>query len=165
MKSQIHKHKNQTTNLVCKRVFLIGSLALISFANTAFGQEIPQSQVPSLIVNNFQQTFPKTFDVEWELKGDLYEVEFETGLLGTDHEAWYDKTGKLVKHKEEISKSDLPQKVSAKINSEFSAYRVEDVKRITESDKVTYTLELKSFTEEWKVMFDKEGAILSKIAD
>lgn len=148
-----------------KRFILTGSFALAAFANTTFGQEIPQSQVPSLIVNNFQQTFTKAIDVEWELKGDLYEVEFETGLLGTDHEAWYDKAGKLIKHKEEVAKSDLPQKVSAKINSDFSAYRVDDVKKITENDKVTYTLELKSYTEEWKVAFDTEGTILSKIAD
>lgn len=148
-----------------KRAFLIGSFALALFANTAFGQDIPQSQVPSVIVNNFQQTFPKAYDIEWELDGENYKVEFETGLLGTDHDVWYDKTGKLVRHKEEISKSDLPQKVLAKINSDFSGYRVDDVKKITEGKKTTYTLELKTFSEEWKVAFDNEGNILSKVAD
>lgn len=148
-----------------KRAFLIGSFALALFANTAFGQDIPQSQVPSVIVNNFQQTFPKAYDIEWELDGENYKVEFETGLLGTDHDVWYDKTGKLVRHKEEISKSDLPQKVLAKINSDFSGYRVDDVKKITEGKKTTYTLELKTFSEEWKVAFDSEGNILSKVAD
>jgi hypothetical protein len=148
-----------------KRAFLIGSFALALFANTAFGQDIPQSQVPSVIVNNFQQTFPKAYDIEWELNGENYKVEFETGLLGTDHDAWYDKTGKLIRHKEEISKSDLPQKVLTKINNDFSSYRVEDVKKITESGKITYTLELKTFSEEWKVAFDSEGNVLSKVAD
>ncbi|MCZ2443728.1 MAG: PepSY-like domain-containing protein [Flavobacteriales bacterium] len=148
-----------------KKVILISSFAFTCFANTAFGQDIPQSQVPSVIVNNFQQTFPKAFDVDWELKGDNYKVEFETGLLGADHEAWYDKAGKLVQHKEEISKSDLPQKVLTKISSDFSSYRVEDVKKITEGNKVTYTLELKTLTEEWKVAFDSNGNVLSKVAD
>ncbi len=148
-----------------KKTFLIGAFALSFIASSAFGQDIPQSQVPSLIVNSFQQTFSKAFDVEWELKGDLYKVEFETGLLGTDHDAWYDKTGKLVRHKEEISKSDLPQKILAKINSDFSGYRIDDVKKITEGSKVTYSLELKTFTEEWKVAFDENGNLLSKVAD
>ncbi len=148
-----------------KRFFLIGSFALSFFANTAWGQDIPQNQVPSLILNNFQQSFPKAFDVEWELRGENYEVEFETGLPGRDHNAWYDKTGKLSRHKEEISKSDLPGKVLAKINNDFNAYRVEDVEKITESNKAIYTLELNSFTEEWKVAFDAEGNVLSKIAD
>lgn len=148
-----------------KKTILIVSFAFTCFANTAFGQDIPQSQVPSVIVNNFQQTFPKAFDVEWELKGDNYKVEFETDLLGTDHEAWYDKTGKLVRHKEEISKNDLPQKVLAKISSDFSGYRTDDIEKITEGDKTIYKLELKSFTEEWKVAFDSEGNVLSKVAD
>lgn len=148
-----------------KKIILIVSFAFTCFANTAFGQDIPQSQVPSVIVNNFQQTFPKAFDVEWELKGETYKVEFETGLLGTDHKVWYDKTGKLVRHKEDISKSDLPQKVLAKINSDYRSYFVSDVKKITEGSKVTYTLELKTFTEEWKVAFDTEGNVLSKVAD
>lgn len=146
-----------------KRIFLIGVFAC--FVNTVSAQDIPQSQVPSLVVNNFQQSFPKAFDVEWELKGNLYKAEFETGLLGTDHDVWYDKTGKLVRHRQEISKSDLPQKVLAKINSNFKNYRVEDVKKISEGNKITYTLELKSFSEEWKVAFDSEGTVLSKVAD
>lgn len=148
-----------------RNTILITSLALFCFANTIFGQDIPQSQVPSIVLNNFQQSFPKAFDVEWKLKGEQYKVEFETGLLGADHEAWYDKLGKLVRYKEEISKSNLPQKVLAKINGDFSAYRVEDVKKITEDNKETYTLELKTFTEEWKVVFDSAGNVLSKIAD
>lgn len=148
-----------------KRVFLIGSFALVLFANTATAQDLQQSQVPSLVVNSFQKTFPKAFDVEWELDGENYKVEFETGLLGTDHDAWYNKTGKLIRHKEEISKSELPQKVLAKINSDFNGYRVEDVKKITEGDKATYTLELKTISEEWKVAFDSEGNVLSKVAD
>ncbi len=148
-----------------KKAILISSLAFSCLANTAFGQDIPQSQVPSVIINSFQQAFPKVFDVEWELKGETYKVDFETGLLGTDHEAWYDKTGKLVRHKEDISKSDLPQKIQAKISNNFSGYRTNDIEKITEGDKIMYKLELKSWTEEWKVAFGNEGNILSKVAD
>lgn len=148
-----------------KKQFLIGSFALLLVTNMALGQDIPQNQVPSLVVNNFQQAFPKALDVEWELKGELYKVEFEIGLFGTDHEAWYDKTGKLMKHKEEISRKDLPKNVIAKINKDFSGYKVDDVKKIMEGGKITYTLELKTFTQEWKAAFDTEGNILSKIAD
>jgi hypothetical protein len=32
-------------------------------------------------VNSFQQKFPKAKKVDWELKGNVYEAEFETGLL------------------------------------------------------------------------------------
>jgi len=148
-----------------KALIFSSTLVLTLFANTIIGQDIPQSQVPSIILNHFQQSFPKAFHVEWEMQGDIYDVDFETGLLGLDHEVWYDKTGKLVRHKEEISKSDLPKKVTAKIKSDYKGYRVDDVKKITESDKVFYTLELHSLTKEWKVAFDPEGNILSQFAD
>lgn len=148
-----------------KKVILMVSFALAVFANTVSAQDLHPSQVPSIIINNFQKSFPKAFDVEWELDGMYYKVEFETGLLGTDHDAWYDQTGKLIRHKEEIAKSDLPQKVQSKINSTFSGYRIDDVEKITEGNKVSYTFELKSWKEEWKVAMDSEGNILSKIAD
>jgi hypothetical protein len=147
-----------------KKVILVASFAFACIANTAFGQDIPQNQVPSVIVNKFQNTFPKAYDVEWEMDGENYKVEFETGF-GTDHELWFNKTSKLIRHKEAISKSNLPQKVLNKINTVFRDYRVEDVKKITEANKVTYKLELKTITEEWKVVFDSNGTILSKIAD
>lgn len=148
-----------------KKIFLMGSLVLALFANTASAQDLHQSQVPSLVLNSFQKAFPKATDVEWELDGQNYKAEFETGLLGTDHDVWYSKTGTLIRHKEEISKNKLPQKVLAKINRDFNGYRADDVKKITEGGKTTYTLELKSFTKEWKVALDSEGTLLSKVAD
>lgn len=143
----------------------IFSVALFLSTSTMFGQDLSQSQVPSVVVNKFQQAFPKAFDVEWEKKGELYKVEFETGLSGIDHDAWYDNTGKLVKHQQAITKSELPQKVKAAIDSNFSGYRADDVKKITEGKNTIYKVELKSLSEEWKVVFDSNGKVVSKIAD
>lgn len=148
-----------------KKIILMSSFVLGLFTNVAFAQDIPQSQVPSVVVNSFQKEFPKAYDVEWELDGENYKVEFETGVLGTDHDVWYDKTGKSIRHIEEISKSDLPQKILAKINNDFSGYRMDDLERITDDGKTSYKVELKSFTEKWKVAFDSEGNVLNKLAD
>lgn len=148
-----------------KKVFLATSIMAFLLVNTVSGQDIRQSQVPSIVVNNFQKAFHKARDVEWEMDGENYKVEFETGLLGRDHSAWYTNAGKLIRHKEEISERDLPQSVSAKIKSEFASYRADDVEKITEGDRVTYRMELKKQREEWKVAFDAAGNILTKIAD
>ncbi len=93
-----------------KKKILIGIIACVGLTSAVVAQDLLQSDVPSVVVNNFQKAFPKVYDVEWELKGELYEVDFETGV-SIDHEAWYDKTGKLVKHKQEIAKTDLPKAV------------------------------------------------------
>jgi hypothetical protein len=165
MKSQIQKQQTQATTVVGKKVFSTTLLALACFASSTFAQSIPQSQVPSVIVNNFQKAHPKAFDVEWKLDRDYYKVDFETGLLNLDHDVWYDKSGKVIRHKEEISKSDLPKQVQNAISKNFSGFRVEDVKKTTENNKATYSLDLKKLTEEWKVAFDSDGNVLSKIAD
>ncbi|WP_223584239.1 PepSY-like domain-containing protein [Sphingobacterium sp. GVS05A] len=131
----------------------------------AFAQDIPQSQVPAVVVNSFQQKFPKAKGVDWELKAGLYEAEFETGLFGTDHEVWIQSNGKIVHHKEELVKNDLPRAVIAKVKKDFPGYRIEDVKKITEEQKITYAFEVKSRTEEWKLVVDTQGNILGKIRD
>lgn len=149
-----------------KRNFLIVAFTMFCAAGTVLAQDVPQSQVPSLVVNSFEQAFPKAFDVEWEMDGAMYKVDFEKGLPGTDHEVWYDKTGKLIRHKEEVHKSNLPQKIQAKIGTEFNGYRTDDeAEKITEDAKATYIVELKGYKEKWKVAFDAEGNILNKIAD
>lgn len=131
----------------------------------AFAQDIPQSQVPAVVVNSFQQKFPKAKGVDWELKAGLYEAEFETGLFGTDHEVWIQSNGKIVRHKEELVKNDLPKAVIAKVKKDFPGYRIEDVKKITEEQKIMYAFEVKSRTEEWKLVVDTQGNILGKIRD
>jgi len=147
-----------------KKLILTASIFAL-FSNQISAQDIRPNDIPSVIRNNFQKSFPKASDIDWELKGNLYEVEFETGLLGDDHTAIYSADGRLIKHEEEISKSDLPKTVLASINKSFSEYRIDDVKKITESRKVIYKTELKNYSQEWKVIFDAQGRILQKMED
>ncbi len=144
---------------------LIAALALTLFASQTFAQDIAQSQVPSLVVNDFQQAYPKATDVEWEMDGAHYKVEFEVGLPGIDHEIWYDQSGKVLRHEEEISKGDLPKAVLTKVKASYNGYRIDDVKKIIEGNTAVYTLEAKSLTGEWKLAFDAAGNELSKFVD
>lgn len=128
-------------------------------------QEIRQNEVPSVILNHFQRNFSKASDVEWEIKGDRYEVEFETGVLGDDHKILYSRSGKIMSHEEEISKSNLPKAVSTSISKSFPGYRIDDVKKISDSSGIMYKAELKNSTQKWKVAFDSQGKILQKRED
>ena len=60
-----------------KQILSIGVALLIG--SIAQAQDIPQSQVPSIIVNKFNKEFPKASDIEWEMDGNLYNVDFEMG--------------------------------------------------------------------------------------
>jgi hypothetical protein len=142
------------------KVKVIQLLALIFMGTSfVFAQDVPESEVPSVIVNSFKKEFPKARDVEWELKGDQYNVEFEIGFF-SDYEAWFDSSGKLLKYTEEISKSDLPEAVKETIKSQFAGYRIDDAEKIVENGVETYEVEIEKKDDERKLVFTKDGTIL-----
>lgn len=142
------------------------AIAATGLATTVHAQELPATQVPAPVQSTFTKAFPNAMDVEWKLSGTQYKVEFETGLFFTDHEAWYDASGKLLRHEEEISASELPAAVTTAINAEFPGYRVDDTERITIEDAVSYVVELKmKGHQEWKAAYDANGKQIEKRAD
>lgn len=144
------------------QILMIATLGIFNFSNA---QEVPQSQIPSVIVNQFNSKFSKATDAEWEIQGTTYNVEFETGW-NIDHEIWYTSEGKILKHKEDISVSELPKAVHNRINTDFKGYSIDDLQRITEGNKVVYKMELNSLLQQdWDVVISSEGIVLSKMAD
>lgn len=142
--------KSKTIQLVALMVLGTG---------TIFAQDIPSSQVPSVIVNNFKKEFPKANDIEWEMQGDLYNVDFEIGWF-TDYEAWFTASGKLVKQTQEISKSDIPKAVANAIKTQYKEYRIEDAKKIIEDGVETYKVELEKWDEDFDVIYSKNGNLI-----
>lgn len=139
--------------------------AALLTGTAANAQDLTPAQVPAPVVAAFNTAFPKAMDVEWDLKGTQYNVEFETGLFRNDHEAWYDATGTLLRHEEELSASDLPEAVTATIAKEFAGFRTDDVTRIEADGATTYIVELQNGPTEWKVAYDNNGKQLQKQAD
>ena len=96
---------------------------------------------------------------------DFYKVDFETGW-NVDHEIWYNAEGKMVKHKEDISKIELPKTVTDRIKTDFNGYTIDDLKRITDNGKIVYKMELNALMKrDWNVVIDTNGNVLSKMAD
>lgn len=125
----------------------------------SFAQDIPQSEVPDVVIRNFNEKFPKASDVEWELREGLYEVDFDMGLF-SDHDAWYDASGNLTRHKEEISKRDLPKAVGDAIAAQYADFRIDDVDKLTEGGTVSYKVELEKGSEDRKVRFSENGTVI-----
>lgn len=130
----------------------------------AFGQEITSGNVPAAIQAGFQTHFPTAYAVEWEIENGVYEAEFKTGLA-VEHEAWFDVNGTLIKHEEDITRSELPEAALSYIQTEFNAFTLDDLNRITTAGEVRYTVEVKTFTEAWKLIFNAAGSLESKISD
>jgi hypothetical protein len=144
-----------------KKIMIIAGLMLGTVLT--YAQDIAESQVPSVVLNNFKKEFPKASDVEWEQKGVGFEVDYEIGFV--DHEAWFDNTGKMIKHVEDIKVQDLPESVRNVIKKEYDGHRASDAKKITQEDQVTYQVELEKGNVEWKITFSTTGKELKKIND
>lgn len=144
--------------------FILIALSLFSFSFVQ-AQGLSREQVPSVVLNNFDLQFPKAMDVEWEKKGELFKVDFETGRH-TDHNVWFDASGDLVKHEKDISKSELPAAVLSRIQADFKGYNLDDIEMVTTGEGTQYEVELDAaFMQEWKVILDEKGTIISKVAD
>ena len=152
--------KEQILTSLTLTILMICTLAILGYA-----QDIPQNQVPSAILNQFNSQFPDASNVEWEMKGDLYNAEFEIGWI-MDHQVWYNAAGEMVKHKEDISPDELPETVSNRIKTDFNGYTIEDLKRITDKGVVVYKMELNSSQQQdWDVVIDVKGDVVNKKAD
>jgi hypothetical protein len=138
-------------------------LAVWVFNVNANAQDIPQSQVPSVVLNAFQVKFPNATDIDWELKGEQYKVDFEIGTR--DHDVWIDKSGNIKKHKEDIAKQELPQEIVKKIEKDFGSYKIDDSDKIEADGKVVYLVELDGAADDRKVTFTAGGDVQENIAD
>jgi hypothetical protein len=126
-------------------------------------QNIPQSQVPSVVLNAFQGKFANATDTEWETKGELYKAEFKVDKRG--HDVWIDKAGKITKHKEDFPKKDLPQAIQQQITTEFKAYKLDDADKIEMDGKVFYQVELDGASDDRKVLFSADGKVQENTVD
>lgn len=147
-----------------KRYFWLSLIVLFSVL-VVRSQDIHKSQVPSVIRNNFQKTFPKAKDEDWERKGENFKVEFELGTSDNEHNAWYSKEGLLIRHKEEMSKKNLPEAIRFVINRDYKLYWISEVERIIEGREISYNIKLKSIIREWNLVFSESGEKLSEKRD
>lgn len=138
------------------------TIALFTFVASFFAasaQDIPTKAVPAVVKNAFQQQFKKTSLQEWELKDDVYNVEFYVGL--SSYEAWIESTGKILKYEQDVTASQLPQGAREKIKATYAGYRIDDVDKITEGGKTVYDVEIEAGEVERKLVFDAQGGLLS----
>lgn len=132
--------------------------ACLLFSGLSYSQDLVPDEVPSIVLNSFNKSFPRAVEVEWQKKGELFNVEFD--LKKRDHEVWLKKDGEIVKHEQEIKARELPEAVSTSIQEQFRGYRIEDVEKVEEGRQVSYKMELETITDEQKLVFDKNGKII-----
>lgn len=141
---------------------LAAVLVVVGFVGSC-AQDVSQKDVPSVVLNAFMTAYPQASDVEWELRGSTYNVDFEIGKI--DHEAWYDAGGKLLKHKEDVPLHSLPVAVADAIKKEFAAYKLDDADKVEEDGKIFYLIELDGSPNDRILQISPEGKVLDNRID
>lgn len=138
---------------------LMITAAALLLTNFAFAQDLSSSEVPSVVLNSFHKSFPKSTGVEWEQKGENYNAEFD--INWRDHEVWISKNGAILKHKQELKQSELPAAVTSQLKKNYNTYRIDDVDQYEVNKKFYYKVELKKHDQERKMIFDQQGKLSS----
>ncbi|WP_036150734.1 PepSY-like domain-containing protein [Maribacter forsetii] len=133
-------------------------------AFTIFAQDINPNSVPVNLRQSFKQHYPQASDVEWELDGQSYKVEFDNNRL--EHEIWYATDGKATRAEHEITSADLPQAITSVIARNYAGYKVDSIEKTTVNGSTTYDVELeKGWNDEKDVVFNESGKVLSEMID
>lgn len=146
---------------------------LIFFFGTLFcsgpilqAQDISKSQVPSVLLNEFTRLFPQATDVEWELKDEFYQVEFEDPKDFDQVISFYEDGQIRIQHSE-IAISALPKKIIDKIKKEYPEYELEEAEKLIDQVRGThYKIELNSLLkQDYEIWMDENGNVEQKIVD
>ncbi|WP_333819034.1 PepSY-like domain-containing protein [Ohtaekwangia sp.] len=137
---------------------IIVFLCFIGLTRTALAQDIQQSQVPAAVATAFQSKFPTATKIKWKQKNADYKAEFKVDSRG--HDVWFDKAGKIKKHKEDFPKSQLPAPVKDKLAKDFKDFSIDDADKVDAEGKIYYQIDLKNAAgEKRKVLLSPEGKI------
>ena len=123
--------------------------------------EIIPSEVPSVVENTFKTHFPNATEVEWELYGEDFEVDFEVNR--TDYSARINDAGNLLDYKYEIGKDALPSSVIAVLQTEYSKKTWEDPKILVSGENSYYQIEIDGFLNDKKIVLDSTGKKIETI--
>lgn len=139
-------------------LFLAVGLLISSWS---YGQDINPGSVPSAVMNAFKKAFPAATKVEWEMKGELFNADFDVDRR--DHEVWINSNGAIVKHKQEIKSRDLPAAVSQSLKKHFKGFWIDDVDKYEVGKQFFYKIELKTMTQEKNIVVDSKGAVVNRV--
>lgn len=124
------------------------------------GQDIPDSKVPSVVLNAVQAKYPGATDVEWEKKKTNYEAEFKTDSMKLT--LLVDGNGKIIQQKKDISNDALPAGILAAVKSAYAGYEIDDVEQIEKNGTIIYEVELEAKgKKDLKLFYSADGKLVT----
>lgn len=137
-------------------------LLLLGILGGCDQDDVPNTTTPSVVVNAFQQEFPKAKDISWKSEeSQVYEVDFELGKV--DHSIRYDGKATILQRKHEIPLRELPAEVLTTIAKKFKGKDLDDAEIVDFDGLIYYQVEINRLLKDRKVVINKRGGINKKI--
>ena len=136
---------------------------LILFATPLTGcdDDVASSEIPSVVENTFESHFPNAMNVEWETKGDDFEVDFE--VEKKEYSARIDPSGSMLGYKYEIAHEAIPASILAFLNTEYSKKKWDEPEILVQDKNSYYQIEIDGFLSDKKIVLDSEGIRMENI--
>ncbi|QKG59248.1 PepSY-like domain-containing protein (plasmid) [Hymenobacter sp. BRD128] len=143
-----------------KQVLILAVFAL-ALATTTHAQTLKPAQVPAAAKATFKAKFPTVTTNTWEKEGDKFEAGFKQG--GKTMSAVITPAGELLETETDMSPSQLPAPVRAKLARAYKAYQIKEAATIVRADGSTvYEAEVSKGGKAQDVLFTADGSLAKK---
>ncbi len=131
-----------------------------------FKRELKDNQIPASILASIKGQYA-SFDIDdaellEEAGKTIYFLDVE--IDDKEHNFWYDGSGKMLKHKEDLRNSAIPAAVMTAISSMFPGYDIRDANKITEDGNTIFEILLRKSKDNVRVIFNPLGELVKSTA-
>lgn len=138
----------------CRTMFLLFAFLLLPFFQSA--QDLKKEQVPQSVQKAFEQRYPQIKKTSWEREDGNYEVEFHQN--GKEVEICFDGEGNWLQTATEMDPKELPEKVKAFLQTNYTGYKIKELMHIkTGKNETYYELELRKGRSECELKLSAEA--------
>lgn len=117
-------------------------ICLLSFSFVACSNSIPETDVPSVVLNSFKSEFSNALNIEWERNNKNYEADFS--LENVEHHVQFSAEGVKLRQKREITLTELPTAIDSALKSKFPNYLADEIELLIQNGVSYYQIELES---------------------
>jgi hypothetical protein len=108
-----------------KSAILLGAMFAVSFANA---QKVSDKEVPTVVKNTLQKSYPNAKEIKWEKEKANYEAEFEVNE--TDYSLLIDVSGNILETEVEIKIDELPAKAKEYVSKNYAGQKIKETAKI-----------------------------------
>lgn len=153
-------------NYMRKSIYIFLILSIIAVTSCSENsEEVTPSNIPTIISQKFQESYPDSKDVKWFNQKGLLEAEFE--INGLDKAVVFNSEGVIVKTETEIETNRIPSRIAEYLAANYADNEVLEAEITEEGNSISYEVDLQGedSDEEIELTFDDQGNFLSMVVE